>query len=59
MFKKIGLYYWSENAKLLCFALVVLGVPLTVVLYIVFYILLKVFDVFNLSDDNKNNLRQA
>lgn len=38
--KQIGLYYWSENAKMLVFALIVLGIPTVIATYFIMYIVI-------------------
>ncbi|CDW76595.1 protein disulfide isomerase [Stylonychia lemnae] len=45
IFKKIGLYYWSDNSKLLCFTVVTTGTP-TVIL--TFYFMVSCRYLFNL-----------
>ena len=37
-FKKVGLGHWSDNGKLACFALVVIGIPTVVFTYYMCYL---------------------
>lgn len=46
VFKRIGLYYWSDNAKLLCFSMVALGFPSVIVSYYLFLVFGFISDKF-------------